>query len=213
MTQTAELESSPKSGIHSDAPNTTTTGNGSYSPPQGVRNYLPDERVSITQKFNVGGYEGYITVGLYPDRQPGELFVTMGKEGSTVSGLMSTFGKAVSIGLQHGVPLKVLCGAFSRTRFEPSGWTSNPAIGCASSVMDYIFRWLEMRFLNQSTLPCDATDVFTNAAISSAVTSEADAQQETSTADGPLCRTCGAVMRRNGSCHACPTCGWTSGCA
>ena len=103
--------------------------------------------MSITHKFNVGGHEGYITVGLYPDGCPGEIFITMAKEGSTVSGLMDSFACAVSIALQHGVPLKLLCEKFAHTRFEPSGWTNNPDIGFAKSIMDYIFRWLHLRFL------------------------------------------------------------------
>src|SRR5712692_10017330 len=117
------------------------------APPRAVRHKLQEERASITHKFNVGGHEGYITVGLYPDGSPGELFITMAKEGSTVSGLMDSFALAVSIALQHGVPLKLLCEKFAHTRFEPSGWTNNPDIGFAKSIMDYIFRWLQMRFL------------------------------------------------------------------
>jgi ribonucleoside-diphosphate reductase alpha chain len=103
--------------------------------------------MSITHKFNVGGHEGYITVGLYQDGSPGELFITMAKEGSTVSGLMDSFACAVSLALQHGVPLKLLCEKFAHTRFEPSGWTNNTDIGFAKSIMDYIFRWLQLRFL------------------------------------------------------------------
>jgi ribonucleoside-diphosphate reductase alpha chain len=105
-----------------------------------VRHKLPEERASITHKFNVGGHEGYITVGLYPDQSPGEIFITMAKEGSTVSGLMDSFACAISIALQHGVPLKLVCEKFAHTRFEPSGWTNNPDIGFAKSIMDY--RWL-----------------------------------------------------------------------
>jgi ribonucleoside-diphosphate reductase alpha chain len=116
-------------------------------PPRAVRHKLQEERASITHKFNVGGHEGYITVGLYPDQSPGELFITMAKEGSTVSGLMDSFALAVSIALQHGVPLKLFCEKFAHTRFEPSGWSSNPEIGYAKSLMDYIFRWLHLRFL------------------------------------------------------------------
>ena len=108
---------------------------------------LPDERLSVTHKFNIAGHEGYITVGLYKDGMPGEIFITMAKEGSTVSGLMDTFACAVSIALQHGVPLKLLCEKFAHTRFEPSGWSGNPDIGYAKSIMDYIFRWLQLRFL------------------------------------------------------------------
>src|SRR6202041_2198474 len=117
------------------------------APPRAVRHKLQEERASITHKFNIGGHEGYITVGLYPDGEPGELFITMAKEGSTVSGLMDSFALATSIALQHGVPLKLLCEKFAHTRFEPSGWTSNPDIGFAKSIMDYIFRWLQLRFL------------------------------------------------------------------
>ena len=117
------------------------------APPRAVRHRLPDERMSVTHKFDVGGHEGYIIVGLYPDGEPGEIFITMAKEGSTVSGLMDSFACAVSIALQHGVPLKLLCEKFAHTRFEPSGWSKMPDIGYAKSIMDYIFRWLEMRFL------------------------------------------------------------------
>src|SRR5438093_1440734 len=116
-------------------------------PPRAVRHKLPEERMSVTHKFNIGGHEGYITVGLYPDGSPGEIFITMAKEGSTVSGLMDSFALAVSIALQHGVPLKLLCEKFAHTRFEPSGWTNNTEIGFAKSIMDYIFRWLQLRFL------------------------------------------------------------------
>ncbi len=118
-----------------------------HAPPRAIRHRLDDERMSITHKFNVGGHEGYITVGLYRDGSPGELFITMAKDGSTVSGLMDSFACAVSLSLQHGVPLKLLCEKFAHTRFEPSGWTNNADIGFAKSIMDYIFRWLQFRFL------------------------------------------------------------------
>ncbi len=116
-------------------------------PPRAVRHRLKEERASVTHKFEVGGHEGYITVGLYPDGCPGEIFVTMAKEGSTVSGLMDSFSCSISLALQHGVPLKLLCEKFAHTRFEPSGWSKTPEIGYAKSVMDYIFRWLQLRFL------------------------------------------------------------------
>src|SRR5439155_11211613 len=118
-----------------------------HAPPRAVRHRLDDERMSITHKFNVGGHEGYVTVGLYQDGSPGEIFITMAKEGSTVSGLMDSFSCAISLALQHGVPLKMLCEKFAHTRFEPSGLTNNPDIGFAKSIMDYIFRWLQLRFL------------------------------------------------------------------
>src|ERR1700685_4552153 len=117
-------------------------------PPRAVRHRLPEERPSLTHKFSIAGHEGYITVGLYPNGQPGEIFIKMAKEGSTVSGLMDSFATAVSLSLQHGVPLKVLCEKFAHTRFEPSGWTGNEQIGFAKSIMDYIFRWLQLRFLS-----------------------------------------------------------------
>ena len=122
------------------------------APPRAVRHRLPAERASVTHKFALGGHEGYITVGLYPNGSPGEIFIRMAKEGSTVSGLMDSFATAVSISLQHGVPLRVLCEKFAHTRFEPSGWTGNPEIGYAKSIMDYIFRWIQMRFLSGQQL-------------------------------------------------------------
>jgi ribonucleoside-diphosphate reductase alpha chain len=118
------------------------------SPPRAVRHRLPAERASVTHKFGLAGHEGYITVGLYPSGQPGEIFIRMAKEGSTVSGLMDSFATAVSLALQHGVPLRVLCEKFAHTRFEPSGWTGNEQIGYAKSIMDYIFRWIQIRFLS-----------------------------------------------------------------
>jgi ribonucleoside-diphosphate reductase alpha chain len=118
------------------------------SPPRAVRHRLPAERASVTHKFSLAGHEGYITVGLYPNGQPGEIFIRMAKEGSTVSGLMDSFATAISLALQHGVPLRVLCEKFAHTRFEPSGWTGNTEIGYAKSIMDYIFRWIQIRFLS-----------------------------------------------------------------
>jgi ribonucleoside-diphosphate reductase alpha chain len=126
-------------------PNDTEPTQG---PPRAVRHRLPEERASLTHKFSIAGHEGYITVGLYPNGQPGEIFIKMAKEGSTVSGLMDSFATAISLSLQHGVPLKVLVEKFAHTRFEPSGWTGNEHIGFAKSIMDYIFRWLQLRFLS-----------------------------------------------------------------
>ena len=121
-------------------------------PPRAIRHRLPGERASITHKFSIAGHEGYIHVGLYPSGQPGEIFIKMAKEGSTVSGLMDAFATSVSLALQHGVPLRVLCEKFAHTRFEPSGWTGNEQIGYAKSLMDYIFRWLHLRFLSGEQL-------------------------------------------------------------
>ncbi len=132
------------------------------------RERLPDTRQSITHKFNVGGHEGYINVGLYPDGRPGELFITMAKEGSTIGGLMDSFGTAVSMSLQYGVPLEVLVNKFSHTRFEPMGYTTNPDIQIAKSVVDYIFRWMGITFLpgfrelNNGVKPEDLDDTPTS---------------------------------------------------
>jgi ribonucleoside-diphosphate reductase alpha chain len=112
------------------------------------RERLPDTRNSVTHKFSIAGHEGYINVGLYPDGRPGEVFITMAKEGSTIGGLMDSFGTAISISLQYGVPLEVLVNKFSHTRFEPNGHTTNPDIRIAKSVVDYIFRWLGLTFLD-----------------------------------------------------------------
>jgi ribonucleoside-diphosphate reductase alpha chain len=134
------------------------------APPRAVRHRLPAERASVTHKFGLAGHEGYITVGLYPNGQPGEIFIRMAKEGSTVSGLMDSFATAVSLALQHGVPLRVLCEKFAHTRFEPSGWTGNEQIGYAKSIMDYIFRWIQIRFLSGHQL-----DLFAGLAPSNAI--------------------------------------------
>ncbi|HET7710854.1 MAG TPA: vitamin B12-dependent ribonucleotide reductase [Thermoanaerobaculia bacterium] len=115
--------------------------------PTAVRRKLPDERESITHKFSIGGHEGYITVGKYEDGSPGEIFITMAKEGSTISGLMDSFATMTSLALQHGVPLQLLVDKFTHTRFEPSGFTRNPEIPMAKSIMDYIFKWLAIKFL------------------------------------------------------------------
>src|ERR1700691_6079146 len=206
------------------------------APPRAVRHKLKDERVSVTHKFNIGGHEGYIIVGLYPDGQPGEIFIKMAKEGSTVSGLMDSFALAVSISLQHGVPLRLFCEKFAHTRFEPSGWSSNPDIGYAKSIMDYIFRWLQMRFLsgqqqflfeNLRPKPVAAPEGVgdLNGSIGSGPTTNdqrpaagsvhaADALANMiDMGDAPSCHVCGSIMVRNGSCYKCMSCGSTSGCS
>jgi ribonucleoside-diphosphate reductase alpha chain len=115
--------------------------------PTAVRRKLPDERESITHKFSIGGHEGYITAGRYEDGSAGEIFITMAKEGSTISGLMDSFATMTSLALQHGVPLQLLVDKFTHTRFEPSGFTRNPEIPMAKSIMDYIFKWMAIKFL------------------------------------------------------------------
>jgi ribonucleoside-diphosphate reductase alpha chain len=209
------------------------------APPRAHRNKLQEERASITHKFSIGGHEGYITVGLYPSGEPGELFITMAKEGSTVSGLMDSFALAVSIALQHGVPLKLFCEKFAHTRFEPSGWTNNPDIGFAKSIMDYIFRWLQLRFLTgQQGMLFENLRLRTPGAVSHAEGSGeasgsvvADQRSEVrpptpgsvhtadalagliDLGDAPTCSFCGSIMTRNGSCYRCGSCGSTSGCS
>ena len=126
-------------------------------PPPANRHRLPDERSAITRHFSIAGHEGYLTVGLYPNGKPGEIFIRMAKAGSTIVGLMESFGTVVSVGLQHGVPLQVLVGKLSHTRFELSGWTGNEQLGYAKSIMDYLFRWLELRFLSGTKLPLFVT--------------------------------------------------------
>ena len=171
------------------------------SPPV-VRRRLPDERHSLTHHFSVGGQEGYVTVGLYEDGLPGELFIRMAKEGSTVSGLMDSFATAVSLALQYGVPLRVLCDKFSHTRFEPSGWSGNPKIGYAKSMMDYLFRWIELRFLKGEQgllfeLP-KPKPAQPKGEVSSAVEGLG---QVVELGDAPPCQFCGSLMVRNGSCY------------
>ncbi len=111
------------------------------------RERLPDTRKSITHKFNISGHEGYLTVGLFDDGRPGELFIIIGKEGSTMGGLLDSVGILTSVALQFGVPLEALVRKFSHVRFEPSGWTKNPEIREATSIVDYICRWLGHLFL------------------------------------------------------------------
>ena len=113
-----------------------------------MRRRLPDERQAITHKFDIAGHEGYITVGLYEDGSPGEIFLVMAKEGSTISGFADAFAQAISYALQYGVPLQVLVDKFSHVRFEPSGMTQNPEVRFAKSIVDYVFRWMATKFLS-----------------------------------------------------------------
>ena len=177
-----------------------------------TRRRLSDERTSITHKFSIAGHEGYITVGLYDDGQPGELFIRMSKEGSTIAGLMDSFATSVSFGLQYGVPLKFYVDKFSHVRFEPSGWTGNQQIPYAKSIMDYIFRWLSNKFIGEEVLPpVEAGDV------PKLTKTEEEPQQslkfDLASADAPVCAECGGIMTRNGSCYKCGNCGSTSGCS
>jgi ribonucleoside-diphosphate reductase alpha chain len=199
------------------------------------RHRLPDERQSITHKFDIAGHEGYITVGLYEDGQPGELFLTMAKEGSTISGFADAFAQAISYALQYGVPLQDLVDKFSHVRFEPSGMTRNPDVRFAKSVVDYIFRWMAAKFLSaeaqyaagvnnreEVTSPEQLVlDVQQTAGIRSGGASAPPAstpRKSTFAAiqnqeDAPPCSTCGSIMVRSGACYKCANCGTTSGCA
>jgi ribonucleoside-diphosphate reductase alpha chain len=222
----------PESRVPSPEPRTPSV---EFRP---FRRKLPDERRAVTHKFSVGGHEGYLTVGLYDDGLPGEIFITMAKEGSTVSGLMDSFATAVSLALQYGVPLRVLCDKFSHTRFEPSGWSSNREIGYAKSLMDYIFRWLALRFLPAEAQPQEDASVaapdgkeaasaarlarqFTEVVhgqYARGAPAEPQALQPQPAGvihedDAPTCSDCGALMVRNGSCYRCMNCGSTSGCS
>jgi ribonucleoside-diphosphate reductase alpha chain len=177
-----------------------------------VRRRLPDERQSITHKFSVAGHDGYLTVGMYDDGTPGEIFVRMAKQGSVVSGLMDTVATAISVSLQYGVPLKVLVDKFSHSRFEPSGFTNNPQIPIAKSIVDYIFRWLGYKFMKSEevaqTEAAPAADAGQVAAI------QAHERQVFQTqADAPPCPECGTIMVRNAACYKCLNCGTTNGCS
>ncbi len=187
---------------------------------RGIRRRLPDERKAITHKFAIGGHEGYLTVGEYEDGTPGEIFVTMAKEGSVVSGLMDCFATSISIGLQSGVPLETYVKKFSHTRFEPYGYTNNPKIRMAKSIADYIFRWLGDRYLgkeieqNGETKSLDMTNV-EKANIAQQLKNKRLERKQTfeGQEDAPPCPDCGSMMVRNGSCYKCLTCGSTSGCS
>jgi ribonucleoside-diphosphate reductase alpha chain len=207
------------------------SGDGRADSVKPLRRRLPDERKAITHKFQVGTFKGYLTVGLYDDGSPGELFVTMSKEGSVISGLADAFATSVSIGLQYGVPLQVLVNKFVHMRFEPSGYTNNPQIRIAKSLIDYIFRWMAMKFMspeeqralgilhvveieviNGSTEPKtnneneQQSSLFSEKKVN--LTSTFDNQS-----DAPACPTCGSIMVRNAACYKCLNCGATSGCS
>jgi ribonucleoside-diphosphate reductase alpha chain len=189
-----------------------------------VREKMPVERASVTHKFSVGGHEGYITVGMYEDGRPGEVFIKMAKEGSTLSGVMDGLALTISLGLQYGVPLKVFVDKLVNTRFEPSGITPNPNIRFVSSVLDYIARWMGGRFISSDYLKLNGTAPMENA--SAPVTAPAilaalatlpmgsSAAKPTNAHEGaPTCSECGMLMVPNGACYKCENCGSTSGCS
>jgi ribonucleoside-diphosphate reductase alpha chain len=194
--------------------------------------------MSLTHKFDIAGHEGYITVGLFEDGTPGELFLVMAKEGSTISGFADAFAQAISYALQFGVPLQVLVDKFSHARFEPSGMTKNPDIRFAKSIVDYIFRWMATKFLSNDAQFRAGVNNREETSASSGVSgvSRAAGGEEPSkmsvapkpaapTAaaapyaamqnqeDAPPCSMCGSIMVRSGSCYKCANCGTTSGCA
>jgi ribonucleoside-diphosphate reductase alpha chain len=208
-----------------------------FSPAPGpMRRKLPDERQAITHKFDIAGHEGYITVGLFEDGMPGEIFLVMAKEGSTISGFADAFAQAISYALQYGVPLQDLVDKFSHVRFEPSGMTRNPDVRFAKSIVDYIFRWLAAKFLSPEAqfragvnnreeivstpeqLPLDvaataktieAPAIGRGLTLGRTASFAAIQNQE----DAPPCSTCGSIMVRSGACYKCTNCGTTSGCA
>lgn len=202
-----------------------------------ARRRLPDEREAITHKFSIAGHEGYITVGKFEDGTPGEVFITMSKEGSTVSGLMDSFATAISLAFQYGVPLKVLINKFSHSRYEPSGITNNPEVRFAKSITDYIFRWMALKFLPagergaaelaegvEIAPKASASTVSKPAGITPAPAKLPHVHEESasekrekgvfvSQSDAPPCPECGTIMVRNAACYKCLNCGSTSGCS
>ena len=189
-----------------------------------IRKKLRDERTAVTHKFVIAGHEGYLTVGLYENGQPGEIFLRMAKEGSTVSGLMDTIATMTSISLQYGVPLRALVDKFSHTRFEPAGFTNNSSIPIAKSVMDYVFRFLGNRYLQsdpiedeqedrQSESPSDAPPLRSAVAGGSGDRTQGRNRGFINQADAPSCHSCGSIMIRSGTCYKCFNCGETSGCS
>jgi len=180
------------------------------------RRRLSDERQAITHKFSIAGHEGYITVGLYDDATPGEVFITMSKEGSTISGLMDSLATSISLALQYGVPLNVLVDKFSHSRYEPSGFTGNKEIPIAKSITDYLFRWLELRF-HQNTkhtnpIPDLSSDALTEPTHHTNAMEDQEKNVFIQQADAPGCAFCGTIMIRSGACYKCANCGNTSGC-
>ena len=204
---------------------------------QPVRRKLADERQSLTHKFSIGGHKGYITVGLFEDGTPGEIFITMAKQGSTISGLMDSFACMTSFALQYHVPLKFLVGKLSHARYEPSGWTGNPELPYAKSITDYVFRWLGLRFLSteeraeigmqtekdlEALEEMEAGETAEDGAKKVAAVTVASRSMDIGAGDpiafapqpdAPLCQGCGSLMVRSGVCYKCMNCGATSGCS
>jgi ribonucleoside-diphosphate reductase alpha chain len=200
---------------------------GSSTIPDPVRRRLPATRASVTHKFAIQGHEGYITAGLYDDGSPGEIWLTMAKEGSTLSGMMDGFATAISLSLQYGVPLRDLVNKFSHMRFEPSGRTENSEIPTANSIVDYIFRWLASMFMNEAEK--EEFGVLSPAVKAKLMTQEyaqmggrlpdptksstnGNGYSNSTQTDAPPCANCGWIMTRAGTCYRCDNCGNTTGC-
>jgi ribonucleoside-diphosphate reductase alpha chain len=215
------------------------TGRAATAAPTGprgaARERLPAERRAVTHHFEVGGHDGYVTVGLYPDGRVGEIFFRVTKEGSTVNGLMDSLGLSMSMALQHGVPLKDLVRKLAHLRFEPAGMTNNPRIRFARSIPDYVARWLALEFLSDEDrrsigleAPAEGNGNGHGASPSAAPPSTvhtvrfetrpldtfgAEAPGGVTSEDAPSCAVCGGIMVRSGTCYACTVCGSTSGCS
>jgi ribonucleoside-diphosphate reductase alpha chain len=208
-----------------------------------VRRKMPDTRNSITHKFSIEGHEGYITVGMYEDGSPGEVFVSIAKQGSTTAGLCEAFGRAISYTLQYGVPLRDLVQRFSYMRFEPMGRTENREIPVAQSIVDYIFRWLASQFLSEEDkrelgiltvaerarleaqysgvqpelVPAPVVPLAAvlppSLDLPMADVADGTYRGPRVQADAPACANCGWIMSRSGTCYRCENCGSTSGCS
>jgi ribonucleoside-diphosphate reductase alpha chain len=231
--------SQPLTGSQNTAQSEPAAAQVEYRP---MRRRLPDERQAITHKFSIDGHEGYLTVGVYEDGSPGEIFIVMSKEGSTISGLMDAFATAISISLQYGVPLADLVFKFAHMRFEPSGFTKHPQIRIAKSIIDYLFRWLALKFMpvdqlrdigvlpegalnsggagngygHAGAVAPAATVAVPPIAGGSGPVAESASMHAISRdlfGDAPPCDTCGGLMVRNGTCYKCLNCGGTSGCS
>jgi ribonucleoside-diphosphate reductase alpha chain len=225
-----------RDGCKASQPYETAKGREAAGPARGVvRERLPDERKAVTHHFQVGGHDGYVTVGLYPDGRPGELFFRVTKEGSTVNGLMDSLGISMSMALQHGVPLRDLVRKLAHLRFEPAGATNNPKIRFAKSIPDYVARWLASEFLTEADRraiglegPAEGNGNGHGAAPASAKAAASTTSFETKpldafvpspegatglSEDAPSCAVCGGIMVRSGTCYACTVCGGTSGCS
>jgi ribonucleoside-diphosphate reductase alpha chain len=189
------------------------------------RHKMSDEAPAIRHKFSIAGHEGYIHVGLLENGKPGEVFLKMSKEGSTISGLMDSLAIAISLTLQYGVPLEALVNKFTHMRFEPSGFTKNPEIPIAKSLVDYVFRWLGSKFLSKEekeAIGIIARDDNSNGPVpvtEKTVVSRSGGAEGTSmfafeiSADAPACHECGSIMVRSAACYKCLNCGATSGCS